>query len=175
MTWLLEDPLPIVFVGLLIQAILIGILFQTSHRAVIPAIIGVCLRFAGLLAVEAVVVTDAESVADTLDEIAAKLEANQPDILLDHVSSSATDLRQNITSRLSEVVVKQAEVKSRPLVTIHGQGLRPTAEAEFRGLVVGDGRQGMVQNFRYFRRFIVRFQKEDGRWKVYDYEENNPL
>ncbi|MBI85850.1 MAG: hypothetical protein CMJ81_21860 [Planctomycetaceae bacterium] len=175
MTWLLEDSLSILFVGLLIEAILTGVLFQTAHRAVIPAIIGVCLLFTGLLALEAIIVTEAESVAATLDEIAATLESNQPDSLLEHVSPSATVLRQDIDSRLRAVIVKLAEVRSRPLVTIHGQDPFLTAEADFRGLIVGDGRQGMVQNFRYFRRFIVRFKKEDGAWKVYNYEESSPL
>ena len=74
MTWVTEEPLPILFVGVLIEGFLLIALLQTAQRALLYLMIVTGILFGGLLLVEFVVVTDAEEVEMTLDTMAADLE-----------------------------------------------------------------------------------------------------
>ena len=60
--WLLEEPLPIFFLGILVEALLFGTLIHTGRRSVFVAMAAVLVLLLGLLAAEQFVVTDVESV-----------------------------------------------------------------------------------------------------------------
>ena len=175
MTWLLEDPLPIIFLGILIEALLLGLLVQTGRRSVIVAMVGVLILFTGLLVVEQLIVTDAESVESTLGVIAHDLKRNDVNLILSHISPSAPEIRARAASRLDQVVIRRAEIKGRPEIRVDELGRDKTAVADFTGLVAGDVRSGIVPDFHALRKFVVHFRKEDGRWKVIDYKVRNPL
>ena len=61
-----ENPLPILFVGVLVFAILFAIWTQQRNRKWMFAMIGTLLLVVGGLILEQVVVTDAEEVAATI-------------------------------------------------------------------------------------------------------------
>ena len=175
MNWLLEEPFLIVFVTVVAVAILLGALIQTGRPSALAAIVAVFALCGAALIVERVVVTDREAVVATLGQIARDLEQNNPSVVAAHIASTAPDLQQTTQSRLARVMIKKADVKGKPEVTIYSQGNVRFAEADLKGLVVGDDQKGFVQDFKYFRRFLVRFRHEDGAWKVYEYEEESPL
>ncbi len=76
MTLLFENPLRIIFIGIVIEAVLGIVLLRTGRGALLWAMLGVlALTLAGVV-VERLVVTEKERVEMTLDGITSALEAN---------------------------------------------------------------------------------------------------
>lgn len=175
MSWLFEDTLVILFLVVVSEAILLGAWLQTGRSSMILAMVGTLILCGTALVIERFVVTDREAVVVTLEQIAQDLKKNEPLIVATHVASTAPGLRQQVERRMHQIEIKDADIKGRPEVTIFSQGSTKMAEADLKGLVVGSGRKGFLQDIHYFRRFIVRFRNEKGRWKIYEYEEQKPL
>jgi len=175
MSWLFEETLPIIFIAVLAEAILFGALVHTGRRFIIFVMLAVLGLLGASLLIERIVVTDREAVVATLEQIARDLEKNNTSALAAHIASTAPSLQHRIQTRLARVEVKTADVKGRPDVTLYSQGSVRFAEADIKGLVVGNDRKGLLQDVRYFRRFLIRFRNEGGTWKVYEYEEQSPL
>ena len=176
MMWLFEDPLPIVFLGILVEALLFGVLVHTGRRSVLVAMAAVLVLLFGLLVAEHFIVTDAESVQQTLEAIAKDLKTNDVDLILSYVSPSAGNVLARAKSRLDQVIVQHAEIKGRPEITVNTNNQVKTAHAELRGFFVVKLRRGIVQeNVQSIRRFTVQLRKENGQWKVFDYEVSGSL
>ncbi len=71
MTWVLEEPVYILILGVLTLIFLGFAWWQTGHRLLFHSMLAVVALTGGLLILERVVVTDTEQVKDTLDQIAA--------------------------------------------------------------------------------------------------------
>ena len=173
--WLLEEPLPILFLGILAEAILLAILVQTSHRLLILAMVLLGLLFAGLLVVEKIVVTDGESVEIMLYLAAGDVQRNDIRAVLSHVSTTDSELRRSVEKQMGQVLIKRAEIKGRPKITVQSVGEVTTAVAEFRGLVVANDKRGIIQDGHVLRQFTVRLRRERDAWKIYEYHHNDPL
>ena len=66
MTTLLEDPMPVIFFGIVAEAILGVVLLQTRRGAVLIAMVAVLVVVLGCVGLERLVVTDTEQVENTL-------------------------------------------------------------------------------------------------------------
>ena len=90
MTLLFENPLRIIFIGIVIEAVLGIVLLRTGRGAMLWAMLGVlALTLAGV-AVERLVVTEKERVEMTLDGITSALEANDLTRVLSYIAPDAT-------------------------------------------------------------------------------------
>ena len=74
MSWLFEDPTPVLAGGALILVLLAVVLYQTGRAVVLGVMAGVVALVAGLVVLERAVVTDEEAIHDVFDQIAAALE-----------------------------------------------------------------------------------------------------
>ena len=173
--WLLENPIPILFLGVLTAAILVAALYMTGRLVFVFALFGSIIVFGVLLMTEQLVVTDVEAVEATLDEIADVVSTNDLDAVLRHISPTATKLRTAAQNRLSQVVLSNADIIGRIDVTVDVNQPRRTAVAQFTGRVVWSDKQGLIQEMTYIRFFVVRFRKEDDHWLVTEFEEHDPI
>ena len=175
MTWITEEPLPILFVGVLIEGFLLIALLQTARRALLYLMIVTGILFGGLLLVEFVVVTDAEEVEMMLDTMAADLERDDLPALLAHISDTAPELQQMARTRLKQVVVSRAAIKGNLQITVRRQKNRSWAIAKFNVVIIASDRTGTVEGYRYARYLVVRLRKQGGRWRMTGFEEHHPL
>jgi hypothetical protein len=172
--WILERPLPILFLGVVLVAVLVGGLVQTGRRWLVPAIGGAVLLTAGMLILERLVVTPAEQVAATLREIAAHIERNDVDAVVESISPGRPALRQEARRHMSLVRISDVTIKANLRVEVLGDRNPPLAEARFNAVIRGTDRAGQLGTQIYPRYFIVNFRQEDGRWRVRGYEMKDP-
>lgn len=174
MTWLVEQPLPILFCGIVAAATCAAALVHSGRRGYLYGLITTLVLTGTLLLVEQLVVTQAEEVAATLDRLAADLERNDPDAVVRHISEAAPGLRQEARSRLAQVRIDEAKIKHNLAVEVYARREPPRATASFNGVIVGGDHQGAVKHQRYARFFVLRFRRENGQWRVVDYEDHDP-
>jgi hypothetical protein len=169
--WLFEQPLIVLFVGAIFVAVAAVFWVQTQQPRALAALAFSVLALAGALAIEYMVVTPAEEVEQVLADVALALEANDPERVASYLASSAEELRQEVRSRLRMVTVRSISIKSNLRVTVVGQS---SAEARFNAVATlaiggGNGGEQVVPRF-----LVVRFRREQGAWRIVDYEQFDP-
>lgn len=171
MTMLLENPIPVIFVGIVVEAVLASVFANTGRKVVLLAMIGVLILVLGGVVLERVVVTEKEVVEATMDGVVAALEDNDLDRLLnEYVSPLAAHTRLRAETALDIVEVTQAKIRNLE-VTINRLTSPPTAEARFDGIVYFRGRQPGIHPDRYAAKFVAELRWEGGRWMITDHVE----
>ena len=99
MSWLVEDPTPTLVALVLCEAILVLALVKTGRGALLGVIAGVALLGVGLLALEWFVVTEKETVEDTLSGAARALESNDPQAVISFIDP-ATPMRREVAGEM---------------------------------------------------------------------------
>lgn len=173
-TMLLEQPWSILGVGIAAFALAVGGLVATGKRGFLAAAIGIAILVAGLMVLEWSVVTDSEQVEQTLFGIAADLERNDVDAVVDRISARADRLRREVQSRIRTVHIRQVSIKSNLEIEVYPKRTPPLAEAKFNAVISGDLNNGDYQG-SYPRYFVCKFRKEDGQWRLYAYEDFDPI
>ena len=93
MTWVVEEPLYIVILGVVTLAFLGFAWMQTGYRSLLHAAIGAAALTVGLLLLEYMVDTESERIEATLHRIARDVERNDHDAIYAHVYSGAPNTR----------------------------------------------------------------------------------
>jgi hypothetical protein len=168
MSWLFEDPTPTLVAIVLIEAVLAIALVKTGRGILLAVIAGVGLLGAGLLVLEWVVVTDKETVADTLTAAAKALEANDVPAVQQFIDP-ASPMRNRVASEMAQATINKATF-SRLDVRFNRHTSPPTAEADFMGYINGRDRRGEFPYGSFVGRFVVRLRREGDRWVMTDYE-----
>ena len=170
MTWLLEQPWPILLVGVAVEAILVVALVQTRRLSVMIAMSCVLLLTVAMLALEQLVVTPVEQVEGVLYTTAAALEANDRQAVLARISPGATRIRLVVEQGMARLEFTKAKIVGKLEITINELTLPPSATARFLGMINGrttsDG-----QNVTRLARFTIKLRREGDTWLVSDYEE----
>ena len=169
MTTLLENPMPVIFIGIIAGAMLATILVSTRQAWALWALIGVLvLVFAGV-ALERFVVTDVERVENVLDGVADALEDNDLTRLLEeYFSPDAIDARRQAISAMGLVEITSVKI-SNLTVKINRLTSPPTAEADFHGAVRYDPKNPeRIPYKHYTRRLEVPLRFEGDRWVIID-------
>ena len=174
MTWLFENPVPTVLIGVLSLAILIGGWLKTGWRSLIVAMVAVIALTVGLVVLERYVVTDREQVDLTLREIAALVERNDIDGALKHVHSSGQRIRDAASGELRGYKFSKVSITSTPEIKLSPAHNPTQAVAEFNVVVVVSDAAGGLSDVRAPRFVSVTFLKEDGQWRVSDYKHDEP-
>ncbi len=173
MTAILENPLPAIFLGVVVEAILIALLLGTHKKVWLAPIVGVLLLAVALVAVERLVVTEREEVEYTIDSIAAALAANNIDAVLAHLSDSAQESRARARWALDRIEVNSASVSGLE-ITINSLTSPPTAKAVFSGVIKFEDRKKEYPYQAYMSKFELELRKEGDRWKVTGHKELEP-
>ena len=173
MTTLLENPFPLLVVGMLVEAFLIGLFYATHKKVCLIPIVVVLIVVIGGVLIERAVVTEREEVESVVDQIAAALRANDAQAVLSHLSSSAQESRRRAEWALDRVQVNDASVSGLE-ITINSLTSPPTAKAKFSGVIKFDDRKKEFPYRVYASNFEIDFRKEGNRWMVTGHNESNP-
>lgn len=174
---LMEQPLTIVFGGLLLAAMLIGGLIQTGKKWLLYAVVGVLVLTAGLLMLERSTITPREAVKATLHVIARDLERNDVEAIVQHISAGKTELRDEARRRLGSIEIVEVKIKRNLKVDVTSARGMDVAETSFNAVIrLKDSRYADFlnedrPNAMFFR---VWFKLEDGRWRIRKYETDDP-
>jgi flagellar motor component MotA len=175
MTWLFENPVPVVGIGIVTLAILAGAVIHTGRRGWLAAMAAVGVILAAVLLVERLVVTETEEVEAMLHALARALERNDEATVLPYISSDSTQLRSEAKQQLAHVIVHSASIKRNLKVTIGSDRGAPLAKAEFNAVAVISDKHGVVAKQTIARYFVVHLRKEEGSWRVVRYEDLDPI
>ena len=174
MTGLLESPLPALFGGGLLTAILIGGWVQTARLWPLYASAGVIAVTVLLVLLEHHVETDREKVASTLQDLIKVVENNDLNGLLDHIHPEAIEIQHQARREFPNYHFSTISVRPNLDVTIL-PGSPATARATFN--VVADGSIAELgMGDATVRRYVeLEFKQHTGRWKVVSYAHFEPL
>jgi len=175
MTIFLENPMPVIFVGILAEAALATIYVSSRNRSFLLAMAAVLVVVVAGVGLEACVVTDVEQVETALDGTAAALEANDLNEIMDeYVSPRAIQTRNRAAYALSLVEVTSAKVNNLS-IEINPLTSPPTATAEFRGVFHFEPKSEFITNRMYTSDFVVELRQEGGRWLITDHIEEHEI
>ncbi len=134
MTALVENPMPIIFFGIIAEAVLGVVLLRTGRGAILWVMLGVLVVVLAGVGLEWLVVTQAEEVEATLDNVAAALMANDLDRVFQHVAPEAQPSRSR--ARYAMGLFKLTGVKINNLkIKINRLTSPPSAKARFIGII----------------------------------------
>ncbi len=170
MTWLLEQPLPTLVMGVVLAAALIMGFLKTGQKSLLFATLAVVALAVGLLIAERMVVTDREQVEQVLFEIAQAVERNDMDGALRHVSPDAPGV-EHARSELGRIQFQEVDIKPNLEIQVAPDRIPATAEARFNVVVTANVGLGVS---RYPRYVEVTFEKQGDRWVVRDYSHYEP-
>jgi hypothetical protein len=99
-SWLVENPTPVLTLGGIAAAAVLIAFFQSGRVVWLGWLAAVVLVVAALWGLERLVVTDREQIENAFYDAAAGLEAGRSDSVLAHVAPQATALRDEIAARM---------------------------------------------------------------------------
>lgn len=171
----LESPWPLLLIGTVLEAVLALFLLRTGQGKYLAAILGVGAVLLGGLAVERFVVTDRERVEHTLDAAVAAVKANDIQRLLDCLSPSAQNTREEARWLLGRVEVTDAWIRELE-ITVNRLTSPPTAKARFLAVGTGRDRRNEFPYRTFAQKVEVKLRREGDRWLAtgYDVEDFSP-
>ncbi|MGC3970079.1 MAG: hypothetical protein QM775_22955 [Pirellulales bacterium] len=164
MTWFTENPLPVVLIGVIIEALLVVALMRTGKRSVLWAMVLLAIGIAGTVYLERSIVTPREEIKLSLEEMRALVEADDRPGLLKRIDSNpgVAELRNRIQSDLAHVTVDAAKITELRDEDIKITPSATEANVGFIGSVDVSG----VARGHIVLRFDVSLKKRDGVWVV---------
>ena len=170
MTWLLEDPTPVIVVGVLVEAAL-GVALLRTGRGVLLWIMLAVAAFVGLgVLVERMVVTEREEVEATIYAAAAAVEANDLEGVLRTIAPDAKDARNLVEWGFRQVKFSRVSIQHRRLnVRVIRTTSPPSAKADIDGMVYFAQPPAGFYHNAYPLDGTLELQRHSGRWLVSGY------
>jgi len=165
MTTLLENPMPIIFLGIFAEAILGVILVRTGRGAVLLVMIGVLAVVLGGVGLEALVVTDREQVEAALEGAAAAFVANDLDRVLTFIAPDAQGTRNAAREVLGWARFEQIKITNLEITVVRTTS-PPTARAKLIALVTARERRGDFALVGHPVNVEIQLQQAGDRWLV---------
>ncbi len=172
MSWLIDDPSPLIYLTVFVQLVLLGALIRTRRVAVIGIMVGVFALLGVALFVDYLVVTDRELVAELVYEMAAAAEANDETRLLATMADDARDLRGDASRLLKMVKISEVDILAGPEVIVDELMSPPSATATFTAQ--GKGKSSQFAG-RHIAKLTLHFDKIDDRWVATQSEQRLPF
>lgn len=172
MSWLTDNPAPLLALGLLAQIMLGMILWQTRQAWVAVLMIALALANAAAVAFEILYISPTEEITARIDEIARLVETNDHDRVLDCIAPEALQSRAEALAELKQVKVAEASVAGDLRITLEAPAdpARPEAMATFIGRVKLQMTRNPLPHDVVIQRLRVWFRKQDGQWLVTRFE-----
>lgn len=174
-TILMEQPLLILVTGLLLTGMCTAGFLKTGKRSLLLAASGLLILTLGLLALERTTATPREQVKATLHVIASDLERNDVTAVVNHISRHRGQLIREAKQKMAMVEILKVDIKRNLKIEIHETRGTEIAEARFNAVIRLRLLRGLSDEMRPAPRFfVVRFRKEQGQWRIRDYEMHDP-
>jgi low affinity Fe/Cu permease len=176
MSWLYEQPLIIVFVGVAVILALGAAWSASGRKELLFAAAASLVLLIAALVVERLVVTDSEAIRATLAEIARDVKNNDRVALKQHIHPSAASLRQKADAELPNYQLTECRVTKIHLIDVDDLAEPRSAVAEFNIIASGTFKyEGFTGDGTYPRWVRLQMLRDkDNRWKVVDYEHDDP-
>ena len=168
MMWLAENPVAIGCGGAVLATFAAVIYLQMRTRASLLAILAIVLLTVALLVAERLIVTPREAVAITLDQLTARIEANDLPGVLTFIAPAAKDVQKDARSLMPLVTVNRASIVSTPEISVDMAENPPTAEVNCQGLVDVTVKQNGMKG-PYLDRVKIHFIRSGDRWLIESY------
>jgi hypothetical protein len=176
MTWLFEQPLIIVVLGVAIIFGLGAVWSATGRKELLYAIGAAFLLLIVGLIVERRTITDREAIRMSLHRIAQDVKSNSRRAVLSHIHSSAPELKRKAEAELPNYKFDECRVTKIHLIDVDDQSEPQSAIAEFNIVASGTfsvpGIEATGSYPRWVKLHLLR--ENDGRWTVVDYEHDEP-
>ena len=170
MTTLVENPMPVIFLGIVAVGALAAVFASTRQMALIWAILGVLGLVIAAVVLEILVVTEVERVEAMLDGVVDALRDNDKERLLDqYVAEDALKTRDRANA-MEWVEITSAKISGLD-ISINRLTSPPTADARFRGVVHYEPRAEWLHQRYYAANFIAKLRLEGDRWLITDHVE----
>ena len=169
MTTLLENPTPVIFIGILVEAVLAIALVKTGRGVLLFVMLGVAAVVGGLVLLEWLVVTERERVEMTLDGCARALEANDADRVLSYIAPTAAHTRAEARRALDWIEFTKLKITDMQ-VTINELTSPPTARAECIVVVSGRMRRGEFETGTRPIRLSVDLHRGNEQWFITNHD-----
>jgi hypothetical protein len=176
MTWLYEQPLIIVVLG--VSVILgLGAGWSASGRRELLYGMGVALALliAGLV-IERRVITDREAIRATLLQIARDVQSNDHRSVTRHIHASAPELKKKADAELPNYQFTECRVTKINLIDVDNHAEPRSAMVELNIIVSGTFKYAGFEGTGTYPRLVKlhMLREKDGRWTVVDYEHDDP-
>ena len=176
MSLLLENPTALLLTGGTIAAVLIFFWLQTGHRRLLQLLLVVVVGTAALLALESVVKTNRETVAETLHEIARLVELNEDDRALEYLHGSAATSRAHAERVLEKYEFERVRIKRNLKIVVDGEASPKRATATFNSVVaLTHGTAGVRAHQPVAQFLTVELVQEGDRWFVTHFRHETPI
>ena len=162
---LLENPMPIIFAGIAVEAVLGVILVKTGRGVLLLAMIGVLVLVLGGVALEALVVTDRERVEAALDGGAAAFVDGDVDRVLTFVAPDATGTQAAVRQVLRRVDIDAIKITDLTINLVRTTS-PPTARASMVCIVSGREKSGTFAPTTRPVRVEIQLRQQGERWLV---------
>ncbi len=173
MTWILEEPIYILILGVLTLTFLGFAYTQTGYRMLMHAMLAVVALTGGLLLLENMVETNTEQMEATLETIARDVETNDLERILSHVSSEATDTYDLAQREFPRYHFDRVNIKNN--VEVFFDDDRAPTQAKVTFNVTVDVQHKATGADYHVPRFVrVTLVKENGQWRVAEYTHDDP-
>ncbi|MEX0802992.1 MAG: hypothetical protein WD688_06710 [Candidatus Binatia bacterium] len=171
MTFLVENPWPVIVIAAVVEIGLVVALFVTGRGRLLWAVGGVLVVAAALVLLEWLIATDREQVETQIHAAAAGLAENNVQKVVATFSDSAADLHALAESTMRLIEFREVSVDNQSLkIVVDDRANPPVAAASFRvHAVVGD-RAGNIRRLPHTEEVQLRLQKEPGGWRITGYE-----
>ncbi len=169
MTVFLENPIPIVVAGIVLEAILAVVLVRTGRGVILWAMVGVLAVALGGITLEQMVVTEKERVEQTLEAVVAAVKANDREAVIRQIDPNDANTINLIDSTMRRVEFTDAKITGLD-ITINRLTSPPTAHAHVIGYVGFEERSGLVQFGRRLINLDVVLGKQADRWVILEHK-----
>jgi hypothetical protein len=171
MTWFIEDPWPLLFVGLALQAILLVAFFQTGRVVILPGMLLLLLVSAALYIVEQTIVTEQEEIENALYGVADALVRNDEEAVMRYLAPNSAEIRSRARWALQTFEVTKVKIGSDLKIAVNPLASPRSATATFTGRIdlADDSSERLHTNF--VARFTIVLVRQDDRWLLASYEE----
>jgi hypothetical protein len=177
MTWLYEQPLIIVVLGVALIFGL-GVAWSASGRKELLYAVGVALALLiAALVIERIVVTDREAIRATLQQIASDVKSNNRGAVKSHVHSSAPELKAKADAEMPNYQFTDCRITKIHQIDVDDRVEPRSAVVTFNVIASGSFKQGGLEVSdanvpRWVELHMLR--EKDGRWGVAEYDHAPP-
>jgi hypothetical protein len=180
MTWVVEEPLYIVILGVLTMAVLGFGWMQTRFRGLLYGICGTAVLMTVLLLVEGWVRTESEKIEALLHDLARYVEHNDADTILAHFHSEAVPSRERAASEMATYQFETVTIRRITAIEVDRGASPPQALASVRVYAEGSTRAAAALSVGVRRGSVtldveVTFCKESDQWRIFDYRRDDPF
>jgi hypothetical protein len=168
--FLLQDPVPIIVLGIIAVAVLGAMLLSTGRGVFLIAMlgaIGVTLLGVGI---EWLVVTEQERVEAAMDNTAAALVSNDIDTVLACCTQSADFTRGQARLAIRRIEFLKIKLTSVEIDDINYLTSQPTVTANFNAVITASDRSGQFGTVTRPIGFTLHLRKESDRWLITSHE-----